>query len=201
MNKNEKEPSMSGFSNTQLRKLSGNGEYQRRLDRFNGTVDKSFLNKEIKELDNKERYKMKMKTMRNSRLGETNSNFENIKKEVKEKVQETKEEKAFENSKTNNKRYKEKMRKLNKKYGEISVEEYLQLNDKIACFEEEQKEMKKDKKFTSNIYMNVDEHYIDINKINLHKWQQTKIGISKKEADNLILGDEDDNLSDISDDE
>ena len=201
MSKAKEEPSISGFSNSQLRKLHGNGEYQRRLDKFNGTVDKSFLNKEIKELDSKERYHLKMKTMRNNRAGASNSNFESIKKEVKEKVKETKEEKVFQKSKNNNKKYKEKMRKLNKKHGIITVEEYLQLKDKIKCFDEEQQEIKKDKKFTSNIYMNIDEHYNDINKINLYEWQQSKTGISKEDADALILRDDDDNLSDISDDD
>src|SRR6056300_566933 len=197
--KEDKTPSISGFSSSQLRKLHGNGEYQRRLNKFNGTVDNARVNKQLKELDPKERYRLKMKNKRNSRSG--SNDIENIKNEVKQKVEETKEEKSFSKTKSENKKYNEKMKKLNKKYGTIEKEEYLELKDKIKVFDEEQKD-KKTKKFESNIYCNIDEHYADVNKVNLYDWQQSKQGISTEEANKIVLGDiNEDELSDISDDD
>ena len=86
------EPSLSGFSNSQLRKLHGSGEYQKRLNGFNSTVDKNLINKQLKELDAKERYRLKMKSMRNNRYGGYAT--EDIKEEVKTKIEQSKEEKS-----------------------------------------------------------------------------------------------------------
>lgn len=197
--KDNKTPSISGFSSSQLRKLHGNGEYQKRLNKFNGTLDNANVNKQLKELDAKERYRLKIKNMRNSRSG--SGDMETLKKEVKQKVEETKEEKSYAKTKSENKKYSEKMKKLNKKYGSIEKEEYLELKSKIKVFDEEQQD-KKTKNFQSNIYCNIDEHYADVNKINLYEWQQAKQGITSEEANKMILGDiNEDELSDISDDE
>jgi hypothetical protein len=197
--KDKKTPSISGFSSSQLRKLHGNGEYQKRLNKFNGTLDNANVTKQLKELDAKERYRLKMKNMRNGRS--SSGDMETLKKEVKQKVEETKEEKSYAKTKSENKKYSEKMKKLNKKYGSIEKEEYLELKSKIKVFDEEQQD-KKTKKFQSNIYCNIDEHYADVNRINLYEWQQAKQGITSEEANKMILGDiNEDELSDISDDE
>ena len=201
-----KEPSLSGFSNSQLRKLAGSGEYQKRLNSFNTTVDKSLINKQIKELDAKERYHLKMKGMRNNRLGSTGADMEALKEEVKTKVEETKEIKENVKTKSDNKKYAEKMRKLNKKYGTISLEEYTTLKQRVEEFNEEQKgksllKPKEKQSFLSTIYKNLDEHYMDVNKVNLYDWQQTRAGLSVEEANKRVLGDIDEGeLSDISDD-
>lgn len=201
-----KEPSLSGFSNSQLRKLAGSGEYQKRLNNFNTTVDKSLINKQIKELDAKERYRLKMKGMRNNRLGSTGADMEALKEEVKTKVEETKEIKENVKTKSENKKYVEKMRKLNKKYGPISLEEYTTLKQRVEEFNEEQKgksllKSKEKQPFLSTIYKNLDEHYMDVNKVNLYDWQQTRAGLSVEEANKRVLGDIDEGeLSDISDD-
>ena len=201
-----KEPSLSGFSNSQLRKLAGSGEYQKRLNSFNSTVDKSLINKQIKELDAKERYRLKMKGLRNNRLGSTGADMEAFKEEVKTKVEETKEIKENVKTKSDNKKYAEKMRKLNKKYGTISLEEYTALKQRVEEFNEEQKgksllKPKEKQSFLSTIYKNLDEHYMDVNKVNLYDWQQTRAGLSVEEANKRVLGDIDEGeLSDISDD-
>jgi|APSaa5957512535_1039671.scaffolds.fasta_scaffold32114_4 hypothetical protein len=201
-----KEPSLSGFSNSQLRKLAGSGEYQKRLNSFNSTVDKSLINKQIKELDAKERYHLKMKGMRNNRLGSTGADMEALKEEVKTKVEVTKEIKENVKTKSDNKKYAEKMRKLNKKYGPISLEEYTTLKQRVEEFNEEQKgksllKPKEKQLFLSTIYKNLDEHYMDVNKVNLYDWQQTRAGLSVEEANKRVLGDIDEGeLSDISDD-
>jgi len=201
-----KEPSLSGFSNSQLRKLAGSGEYQKRLNSFNSTVDKSLINKQIKELDAKERYRLKMKGLRNNRLGSTGADMEAFKEEVKTKVEETKEIKENVKTKSDNKKYAEKMRKLNKKYGTISLEEYTTLKQRVEEFNEEQKgksllKPKEKQSFLSTIYKNLDEHYMDVNKVNLYDWQQTRAGLSVEEANKRVLGDIDEGeLSDISDD-
>ena len=201
-----KEPSLSGFSNSQLRKLAGSGEYQKRLNSFNTTVDKSLINKQIKELDAKERYHLKMKGMRNNRLGSTGADMEALKEEVKTKVEVTKEIKENVKTKSDNKKYAEKMRKLNKKYGPISLEEYTTLKQRVEEFNEEQKgksllKPKEKQLFLSTIYKNLDEHYMDVNKVNLYDWQQTRAGLSVEEANKRVLGDIDEGeLSDISDD-
>lgn len=201
-----KEPSLSGFSNSQLRKLAGSGEYQKRLNSFNSTVDKSLINKQIKELDAKERYRLKMKGLRNNRLGSTGADMEALKEEVKTKVEETKEIKENVKTKSDNKKYAEKMRKLNKKYGTISLEEYTTLKQRVEEFNEEQKgksllKPKEKQSFLSTIYKNLDEHYMDVNKVNLYDWQQTRAGLSVEEANKRVLGDIDEGeLSDISDD-
>jgi hypothetical protein len=201
-----KEPSLSGFSNSQLRKLAGSGEYQKRLNSFNSTVDKSLINKQIKELDAKERYRLKMKGLRNNRIGSTGADMEALKEEVKTKVEETKEIKENVKTKSDNKKYAEKMRKLNKKYGTISLEEYTTLKQRVEEFNEEQKgksmlKPKEKQPFLSTIYKNLDEHYMDVNKVNLYDWQQTRAGLSVEEANKRVLGDIDEGeLSDISDD-
>ena len=199
-----KEPSLSGFSNSQLRKLAGSGEYQKRLNNFNSTVDKSLINKQLKDLDPKERYRLKMKGMRNNRLGSTGADMEALKDEVKTKVEETKETKSNVKTKSDNKKYSEKMRKLNKKYGPISIEEYTSLKQRVEEFNEEQKgkSLLKKQKFMSTIYSHMDEHYTDVNKINLYDWQQTRSGISVEEANKRVLGEDidEDEFSDISDD-
>jgi|UniRef100_A0A6C0J537 hypothetical protein len=191
-----KDPNLTGFSNSQLRKLHGNGEYQRRLKGFNNTVDKTVMQKQMKELDAKERYRLKMKSMRNNRCG---SDYEELKEEVKNKVEETKEEKSFLKTKSENKKHSEKMRKLNKKYGNIILNEYTELKNKIDNFKEEQKN-KKEKTFLSEIYKCMDDHYADVNKVNLYEWQQSHLGISVEEANKAVLGDiDEDELSDLSD--
>lgn len=201
-----KEPSLSGFSNSQLRKLAGSGEYQKRLNSFNSTVDKSLINKQIKELDAKERYRLKMKGMRNNRIGSTGADMESLKEEVKNKVEETKEIKENVKTKSENKKYVEKMRKLNKKYGNISSEEYTTLKQRVEDFNEEQKgksllKSKEKQPFLSTIYKNIDDYYMEVNKVNLYDWQQTRSGISVEEANKRVLGDIDEgDLSDISDD-
>ena len=197
-----KEPSLSGFSNSQLRKLAGSGEYQKRLNSFNSTVDKSLINKQIKELDAKERYRLKMKGMRNNRLGSTGADMESLKEEVKNKVEETNEIKNNVKTKSENKKYAEKMRKLNKKYGTISKEEYTQLKQRVEEFNEEQNSKinpKKKEIFVSTIYKNLDDYYMEVNKVNLYDWQETRAGISVEEANKRVLGDMDEgDLSDIS---
>jgi hypothetical protein len=202
----KEQPSLSGFSNSQLRKLAGSGEYQKRLNSFNTTVDKSLINKQIKELDAKERYRLKMKGLRNNRIGSTGADMEALKEEVKTKVEETKEIKENVKTKSDNKKYAEKMRKLNKKYGTISLEEYTTLKQRVEEFNEEQKgksmlKPKEKQPFLSTIYKNLDEHYMDVNKVNLYDWQQTRAGLSVEEANKRVLGDIDEGeLSDISDD-
>ena len=197
-----KEPSLSGFSNSQLRKLAGSGEYQKRLNSFNSTVDKSLINKQIKELDANERYRLKMKGMRNNRLGSTGADMESLKEEVKNKVEETNEIKNNVKTKSENKKYAEKMRKLNKKYGTISKEEYTQLKQRVEEFNEEQNSKinpKKKEIFVSTIYKNLDDYYMEVNKVNLYDWQETRAGISVEEANKRVLGDMDEgDLSDIS---
>ena len=201
-----KEPSLSGFSNSQLRKLAGSGEYQKRLNSFNSTVDKSLINKQIKELDAKERYHLKMKGMRNNRLGSTGADMEALKEEVKTKVEVTKENKENVKIKSENKKYVEKMRKLNKKYGNISLDEYTRLKQRVEEFGEEQKgksllKSKEKQTFVSTVYKNLDDYYMEVNKVNLYDWQQTRAGLSVEEANKRVLGDiEEDELSDISDD-
>ena len=197
-----KEPSLSGFSNSQLRKLAGSGEYQKRLNSFNSTVDKSLINKQIKELDANERYRLKMKGMRNNRLGSTGADMESLKEEVKNKVEETNEIKNNVKTKSENKKYAEKMRKLNKKYVTISKEEYTQLKQRVEEFNEEQNSKinpKKKEIFVSTIYKNLDDYYMEVNKVNLYDWQETRAGISVEEANKRVLGDMDEgDLSDIS---
>ena len=201
----KEQPSLSGFSNSQLRKLAGSGEYQKRLNSLNTTVDKSLINKQIKELDAKERYRLKMKGLRNNRIGSTGADMEALKEEVKTKVEETKEIKENVKTKSDNKKYAEKMRKLNKKYGTISLEEYTTLKQRVEEFNEEQKgksmlKPKEKQPFLSTIYKNLDEHYMDVNKVNLYDWQQTRAGLSVEEANKRVLGDIDEGeLSDISD--
>jgi len=202
----KEQPSLSGFSNSQLRKLAGSGEYQKRLNSFNTTVDKSLINKQIKELDAKERYRLKMKGMRNNRLGSTGADMEALKEEVKTKVEVTKEIKENVKTKSENKKYSEKMRKLNKKYGNISLDEYKKLKEHVEDFNEEQKgksllSSKEKQTFVSSVYKNLDDYYMEVNKINLYDWQQTRAGLSVEEANKRVLGDIDEgDLSDISDD-
>lgn len=202
----KEQPSLSGFSNSQLRKLAGSGEYQKRLNSFNTTVDKSLINKQIKELDAKERYRLKMKGMRNNRLGSTGADMEALKEEVKTKVEVTKEIKENVKIKSENKKYVEKMRKLNKKYGNISLDEYKKMKERVEDFNEEQKgksllNSKEKQTFVSSVYKNLDDYYMEVNKVNLYDWQQTRSGISVEEANKRVLGDiDEDDLSDISDD-
>ena len=100
----------------------------------------------------------------------------------------------------------EKMRKLNKKYGNISLDEYTMLKQRVEEFGEEQKgksllKSKEKQTFVSTVYKNLDDYYMEVNKVNLYDWQQTRAGLSVEEANKRVLGDiEEDELSDISDD-
>ena len=86
------------------------------------------------------------------------------------------------------------------------MEEYTTLKQRVEDFNEEQKgksllKPKEKQIFVSTIYKNTDDYYMEVNKVNLYDWQQTRAGISVEEANKRVLGDIDEgDLSDISDD-
>ena len=213
------------LTKSQLKKIKNNPEYQRRMVKLFSELNNQGKEEELSSRD-KLRQKINEKRVDRSSKSQQESYYKKETARIKTQLDQDKKKKAKKLSKNQKKRHNAKMQKLNERYGDITLEQHNQCLEKVnsyrneqALFKQEREEFPKkvlennndsgneadsdvdelEPERKSEIYPEVESYHRDMNIVNLYRWQQKKkSNMSQEEADAMILGENDDALSDLS---